>query len=74
MVASRMVRPGALFRVVVNMLQVRQPITVRASIQRNGVEMSADSQDVKEGIPETLLMRVSFFCGIIHIKYIFCFV
>lgn len=53
-----MVRPGQLYRVVVNMLQVKQPITVRASIQRNGVEMSADSKDVKEGIPEVLLMRV----------------
>lgn len=56
-----MVRPGQLYRVSVNILkEQRQPITVRASIQRNGIEVSADHKVVKRGIPETLLMRVSF--------------
>lgn len=54
-----MVRPGQLYRVSVNILQTKQPLVVRASIQRNGVEMSADHKSVIEGIPETLLMRVS---------------
>lgn len=58
-VASRMVRPGQLYRVAVTILKEKAPLTVRASIQRNGVEMSADHKDVKVGIPETLLMRVS---------------
>ena len=31
---------------------------VRASIQRNGVEIGADYQEVKEKIPETLMMRM----------------
>lgn len=53
-----MVRPGHLFRVSVTVLREKQPLTVRASIQRNGVEMSADHKSVKVGIPETLLMRV----------------
>lgn len=53
-----MVRPGQLYRVAVNILREKQPLTVRASIQRNGVEMSADHKVVKQGIPETLLMRV----------------
>lgn len=57
-VASRMVRPGQLYRVAVTILKEKAPLTVRASIQRNGVEMSADHKDVKVGIPETLLMRV----------------
>ncbi|XP_074042539.1 macroglobulin complement-related [Leptinotarsa decemlineata] len=57
-VASKMVRPGQLYRVSVTVLKEKQPLTVRASIQRNDVEMSADHKDVKEGIPETLLMRV----------------
>ncbi|XP_055682834.1 CD109 antigen [Lutzomyia longipalpis] len=57
-VASRMVRPGQVYRVAVNVVSTPLPITVRASISRNGVEMSADSKDVKEGIPEELLMRV----------------
>lgn len=55
-----MVRPGQLFRVAVTVLKAKQPLTVRASIQRNGVEMSADFKDIKEGIPETLLMKVRF--------------
>lgn len=53
-----MVRPGQLYRVSVIVLKEKQPLTVRASIQRNGVEMSADHKNVKEGIPETMLMRV----------------
>ncbi|KAJ8966030.1 hypothetical protein NQ317_003730 [Molorchus minor] len=57
-VASRVVRPAQLYRVSVTVLKEEQPITVRASIQRNGVEMSADNKKVKIGIPETLLMRV----------------
>ncbi|CAH2000434.1 unnamed protein product [Acanthoscelides obtectus] len=57
-VASKVVRPGQLYRVSAIVLKEKQPLTVRASIQRNGVEVSADYKDVKEGIPETLLMRV----------------
>ncbi|XP_045471389.1 CD109 antigen [Harmonia axyridis] len=57
-VASTLVRPGHLYRVSVTVLQEKQPMVVRASIQRNGVEMSADHKAVKEGIQETLLMRV----------------
>ncbi|XP_063238725.1 CD109 antigen-like [Bacillus rossius redtenbacheri] len=57
-VASRMVRPGQVYRVAVLVLRAPLPLTVRASVQRNGVELSADWQDVKEGIPETLIMRV----------------
>lgn len=58
-VAGKMVRPGTVYRVAVTVLQAPVPLTIRANIQRNGVELSADSKDVKEGIPETLLMRVS---------------
>lgn len=57
-VASRIVRPSALYRVSVSLFKQTNRITVRASIRRNGVEMSSDSKDVKEGIMETLLMRV----------------
>ncbi|XP_050294787.1 CD109 antigen [Anthonomus grandis grandis] len=57
-VASRLVRPGQLYRVSVTILKEKQPLSVRASISRNGVEMSSDVKAVKEGIPETLLMRV----------------
>ncbi|XP_049816717.1 CD109 antigen isoform X1 [Schistocerca nitens] len=57
-IASRMVRPGQVYKVAVNVLQAQQPLTVRASIQRDGVELSADSKDVKEGIPEALLLKI----------------
>ncbi|KAJ8949269.1 hypothetical protein NQ318_022783 [Aromia moschata] len=49
---------GQLYRVAVTVLKEKQPLTIRASIQRNGVEMSTDDKQVKEGIQETLLMRV----------------
>ncbi|XP_037909514.1 CD109 antigen [Hermetia illucens] len=57
-VASKTVRPGLIYQVEVSVMETPHPITVRASISRNGVEMTADSKDVKEGVPETLLMRV----------------
>lgn len=41
---------------------MKHPITVRASIQSNGVEITSDSQFVKKGITEVLLMRVRFLC------------
>ncbi|EFN73645.1 CD109 antigen [Camponotus floridanus] len=57
-VASRMVRPNQVYRIAVNILHSPLPMTVRSSIQRNGVEIAADYQEVKEGIPETLMMRM----------------
>ncbi|KAG7207858.1 hypothetical protein KM043_009457 [Ampulex compressa] len=57
-VASHMIRPGQVYKVAVNVLHSPLPMTVRTSIQKNGVEIAADYQEVKEGIPETLLMRV----------------
>ncbi|XP_076260328.1 macroglobulin complement-related isoform X2 [Rhynchophorus ferrugineus] len=57
-VASKVVRPGQLYRVYVTVMQEKQPLIIRASIARNGVEMSADFKSVKVGVPETLLMRV----------------
>lgn len=58
-VASKMVRPNQIYRVFVSVfIESEDPITVRASISRDGVEMSSDSQIIKTGEPETLLMRV----------------
>lgn len=58
-VASRMVRPGQVYRVSVTVYKAKQPISVRASIQRNGVELASDMSVIKEGIPESLLLLVS---------------
>ncbi|GIZ00393.1 CD109 antigen [Caerostris extrusa] len=56
--ASKMVRPGMVYRVTVSIFQTMFPITVRASIQRDGVELATALQEVKQNIPETLLLKV----------------
>ncbi|CAO1404502.1 unnamed protein product [Diamesa hyperborea] len=54
-----MVRPNQIYRVFVSVnIDSEDPITVRASISRDGVEMSSEAQLMKSGVPETLLMRV----------------
>lgn len=57
-VASRMVRPGQIYKISANILQARLQMTIRASISCNGVEIADVSQGVKEGVPEILNMRV----------------
>ncbi|XP_071443388.1 CD109 antigen [Hetaerina americana] len=57
-VASKMVRPGQVYRVVASIFHSSLPLAIRASVQRNGVELGADSKNVKEGIPEVLMIRV----------------
>ncbi|XP_047030679.1 CD109 antigen [Helicoverpa zea] len=57
-VASRMVRPGQIYKISANILQARMQMTIRASISCNGVEITDVNQRVKEGVPEILNMRV----------------
>lgn len=57
-VTSKLVRPGQIYKLSVRLYHARHPIHVRASIQRNGVELSSNMQHVKENIPETLIMRI----------------
>ncbi|XP_013162940.1 PREDICTED: CD109 antigen [Papilio xuthus] len=57
-VASRMVRPGQIYKISANILRARLQMTIRASISRNGVEIADVIEKVKEGVPETLNMRV----------------
>lgn len=57
-VASRIVRPGQLYRVAVTVLRSSLPVTVRATMQRNGVEIAAARQEVALGITETVALRV----------------
>ncbi|RWS18059.1 CD109 antigen-like protein [Dinothrombium tinctorium] len=56
--ASRTIRPGQVYQVSATVYRTPVPITVRASIQRNGVELSSASQQCKAQIPETLLLRI----------------
>lgn len=57
-VASRMVRPGQIYKISVNILKARMQMTIRASISRNGVELADVTERVKEGAPELLNIRV----------------
>ncbi|XP_058448423.1 CD109 antigen [Malaya genurostris] len=57
-VASRMVRPGQIYKVSVTLLETQHPLAVRASISRDGVELSSEQKSVRVGTPEELLMRV----------------
>ncbi|XP_037873449.1 CD109 antigen [Bombyx mori] len=57
-VASRMVRPGQIYKISANILQTQLEMTIRASIACNGVEVAEVTQKVKEGVPEILNMRV----------------
>ncbi|XP_035435862.2 CD109 antigen [Spodoptera frugiperda] len=57
-VASKMVRPGQIYKISANILQARMQMTIRASISCNGVEIADVNQRVKEGVPEILNMRV----------------
>lgn len=61
-VASRTLRPGQIYKVAATVYSMKHQITVRASIQCNGVEITSDSRLVKKGITEVLLMRVRFAC------------
>ncbi|XP_035209732.1 CD109 antigen-like, partial [Stegodyphus dumicola] len=56
--ASKMVRPGQVYRVTVSVFRTMFPINVRASIQRDGVELATAVQELKQNIPETLLLKV----------------
>ena len=56
--ASKTIRPGQVYRVIATVYRSNMPITVRASIQRNGVEIASASQESHARIPEQLLLRV----------------
>ncbi|GIX92091.1 CD109 antigen [Caerostris darwini] len=54
--ASGTVRPGQVFGVVV--MVFRGPLSVRASVQREGVELASDTADCRPAVPETLLLKI----------------
>ncbi|KAI1297211.1 Antigen -like protein [Halotydeus destructor] len=56
--AAKSIRPGQVYRVTATVYRSNLPITVRAAIQRNGVELTSASQECKARIPETLLLKV----------------
>ncbi|KAI1297215.1 Antigen -like protein [Halotydeus destructor] len=56
--AAKSIRPGQVYRVSSTVYRTDFPITVRAAIQRNGVEVTSASEQCSPGIPETLLLQV----------------
>ncbi|XP_063601843.1 CD109 antigen-like [Penaeus indicus] len=56
--APRTLRPGAVYRCVVSILYLSHPVDVRASLQKDGVEIASAKQDIIKGYPETLLLQV----------------
>ncbi|CAH0401467.1 unnamed protein product [Chilo suppressalis] len=57
-IASRMIRPGQIYKISANILQAKLQMTVKASVSRDGVEIADVIQRVKEGVPEILNMRI----------------
>ncbi|XP_053614245.1 CD109 antigen [Plodia interpunctella] len=57
-VASKIVRPGQIYKISASILKARLQMTIRASISRDGVEIADILQRVKEGVPEILNMRI----------------
>lgn len=47
-----------MYRVAVTVLRSSLPVTVRTTMQRNGVEIAAARQEVALGITETLSLRI----------------
>lgn len=60
MLASKTIRPGQVYKVLVTVYHSQLPITVRASIQKNDVEISSSSQDCESGIPNNLLLHIPY--------------
>lgn len=59
-VASAVVRPGQVYRVVVSILSTSQPLLVRCSLHRNGEQVASASEKMDSNERATLLMQVPF--------------
>lgn len=57
-VGSKIVRPGTLYRVIVTLLEDKDPLAVRASLIRDGVELASASASTVGGQTQTLAMQV----------------
>ncbi|XP_043245415.1 CD109 antigen-like [Amphibalanus amphitrite] len=56
--APSIVRPGTVYRVMVNILRARQPVDTRAALLRDGVQISSAAARLQAGYPHTLLLKV----------------
>ena len=62
-IAPHMVRPGALYRVVVSIMTLDHPVEVRAAIMRDDEEITDASNIITKDYPETLLLQVRIDAG-----------
>ena len=69
MLASRLVRPGTIYRVLAVLLDaggevhadtLRYPLDVRASISRDGVELASSLKTMGRGDIQMMMMRVRY--------------
>ncbi|CAL4102803.1 unnamed protein product [Meganyctiphanes norvegica] len=56
--APGIVRPASIYRVIVSILNLDHPVEVRASLQRDGLELTSEKKDIIKGYPEMLLLDV----------------
>ncbi|XP_014674066.1 PREDICTED: CD109 antigen-like [Priapulus caudatus] len=59
--APKEIRPGQTYRLAVHILRVEdkaEPVHVRASVRREGVEVAAAYQKYYEGLPDTMLIKI----------------
>ncbi|KAK3858623.1 hypothetical protein Pcinc_035182 [Petrolisthes cinctipes] len=57
-VAPQTLRPGAVYRCVVNILNLEHPVDVRASLSKDGIEIATAREEIIKGYPETLLLQI----------------
>lgn len=57
-VASKLVRPGLTYKLAVTLYNLRQSLTVLASIQCNGVEVTQAVHECQSWVPEVILLKV----------------
>ncbi|XP_054709212.1 CD109 antigen-like [Uloborus diversus] len=56
--ASKTVRPGQVYSIYATVYKSTYPISVRASIHRNGVELVSALQECQSSVPETLMLKI----------------
>ena len=58
MLAPSVVRPGTVYRVLIDILRARQPVDARAALLRDGVQISSADARLQAGHARTLLLKV----------------
>ena len=57
-IASKIVRPSTVYKVVVNLLEEAKPMRVRAALSRDGIEVYGDSVNMNPQESQEILLQV----------------